>query len=70
MIEQPTSTDPYKAALAHFLDNIAHGQRTRIPLAEGAATLSLIEAARRAAATGTTVSLVAPVPEAQKAPHD
>ncbi|MBN9180074.1 MAG: Gfo/Idh/MocA family oxidoreductase [Microbacterium sp.] len=70
VIEQPTSTDPYKAALAHFLDCIAHGQQTRIPLAEGAATLSLIEAARRAAATGTTVSLVAPVPEAQKAPHD
>lgn len=67
-VEKPAAADPYNAALAHFLDCVAQGTASRIPLADGAATLNLIEAARRSAETGAKVTLAPGAAGAQKAP--
>lgn len=57
VMERPAAADPYKASLAHFLDCAATGATTAAPLADGAATMRLIEAARRAAEKGVSVAL-------------
>jgi predicted dehydrogenase len=58
VVETPIPNDPYKASLEHFLACVAFGTPTRIPLADGAATLSLIEAARSSAQAGAVATLV------------
>lgn len=56
-IEKPAPADPYKISLAHFMACAAAGTPSCIPLMDGAATLALIEAARRSADTSTAVTL-------------
>lgn len=57
LIETPAVVDPYKASLAHFLECVAAHRASQIPLADGIATLELIEAVRQSAKNGASISL-------------
>ena len=60
--ELPAATEPedaYRAELADFLDAVESGGEPRTTLAEGAAAVELVDAAKRSAAEGRRVELSA-----------
>jgi predicted dehydrogenase len=58
--EHPATTEPedaYRAELADFLNAVVSGTEPRATLAEGAAAVELVDAAKRSAAEGSRVEL-------------